>query len=494
MKRAGVYIRVSHLKEDGVSPDTQLEKAQLQADLMDLEIVKVYPDLDISGRSVDKRTGFKSMMDDVKAGKLDCILVYRLDRFARNVKDFHAYMDLLDQNNCSLVSISQNLDTSSPTGRLLRNILIDFAQFESEMISERVRDNMIQNARRGSWNGGKVSFGYEWDDSKKILIPNDNARWVVFMFEEYAKGVGANRIRNQLKINNITSPTGEEWWATTSIRNILKNPIYLGYIEYAGESHVGQHEPIITKVLYERVQKILKDNAEMSPRTRSSQHLLSGLLICPFCGKHLSVRYNGKKRVRRYVCYTRSNIGVHACECMIIDADSLEHAITQLILSLGDDKIVFEEARKAIHEAAASSINDIAPSEIKQKQVQLKRIQQAMKDLFHDFYVKKEISKEQFTMINEGLLNEEKELKSYLDRVNQAMTIRKTNEDNLLLIIDQLSSLKYHWPSFNDSEKRLSLRNFIKHIIPYENYVQVDLFFSKMKIVPALQSETTMIF
>ncbi len=123
LRRACAYIRVSREREDGISPEQQNEKAELQARLLGLDLIKVYQDIDISGRS-DRRPGFQEMIQDVRAGKYDVVLVYKLDRFCRNVKDFHHYVEVLERQNCALISISQNIDTSTPVGRLLRNILV----------------------------------------------------------------------------------------------------------------------------------------------------------------------------------------------------------------------------------------------------------------------------------------------------------------------------------------------------------------------------------
>jgi len=494
MKRGAVYIRVSHLKDDGVSPETQMEKAQLQASLSSIDIVKVYEDLDISGRSATKRIGFQQLIEDVKGGKYDVVLVYRLDRFARNVRDFHHYVEVLEKNNCSLISISQSIDTGSPTGRLLRNILIDFAQFESEMISERVRDNMVQNARRGSWNGGQKAYGYDWDDEQKLLVPNDNAKWVLLMFEEYASNPGANRIRNLLYQNAVQAPSDGKWWAPTTIRYILRNSVYIGKIEYAGEVVDGKHQPIISQDIFDRVQHLLSKNSEMAPRSRDSQHLLSGLLICPYCGRHLQARFNGKKRIRRYMCYTRINMGVNECKCKILDADSLETEIINTVLTLGDSLGYFEDAKQSLKEVATAAAEEKPIIDKMEKEKRLKKIRSAMKDLFKDYYEEKIIPREQFMEINKQYLEEESQLVNYLEKLDQIDNHFAAQAADIDLLQRQLSALRTAWTLMTFEERKMSLRDIIKSISPYTDYIEMDIFFRKIEIIPQKNTETTMSF
>ena len=107
--------------------------------------------------------------------------------------------------------------------------------------------------------------------------------------------------------------------------------MYTVKIEYADEVVDGKHQPIVTQDLIDRTQHLLGKNSEMAPRSRDSKHLLSGLLVCPHCGRHLQARFNGQKRIRRYVCYTRINMGIHECKCKILDADSLKTEIIRII-------------------------------------------------------------------------------------------------------------------------------------------------------------------
>ena len=362
------------------------------------------------------------------------------------------------------------------------------------MISERVRDNMIQNARRGSWNGGQKAYVYDWDDEQKLLVPNDNAKWVLLIFEEYALNPGANRIRNILYQEAIPSPSGGKWWAPTTIRYILRNHVYVGKIEYAGQIVDGKHQPIVPQDLFDRVQHLLGKNSEMAPRSRDSQHLLSGLLVCPYCGRHLQARFNGQKRIRRYVCYTRINMGIHECKCKILDADSLETEIVRIMLMLGESIEYFEEAKQALKEIAAAAEEERPVAEKIEKEKRLKKVRAAMKDLFKDYYEEKIIPREQFIEINKQYLEEEKQLVNYLEKFDQVDNHFTAQAADLDLLQSQLSALKTAWPVMTFEEKKMALRDMVKSIIPHDDHVELDIFYRKIEIVPQKNTETTMSF
>jgi len=202
MQKAVGYIRESTHDGDEMSPAVQKEKIELQARLKGLALIRFYEDLGISG-STDQRPDFQAMMKPEVLKEIDFILVYRLDRFSRSVTDFHNYLSLLDKHNVELISISENLDTSSVAGRLLRNILIAFAQYEREVIAERVTDGMYKHAQQGFWNGGKVPFGYDAvkQEEETILQPNKDAHKVFDMFKMAAAGNGGTIISKKYNLH-----------------------------------------------------------------------------------------------------------------------------------------------------------------------------------------------------------------------------------------------------------------------------------------------------
>ena len=153
----GLYTRVSSRNQadaDYSSLETQRERLEAFSQSQeDYTIYRVYEDGGYSADSLD-RPALKEMLRDIRDGKINCVLTYKIDRLTRSVKDFHQLMDVFDRNGVKFVSVTQSLDTQNPMGRLLRNVLLDFAQFEREMTADRTRDKMYQRAQKGLWNGG----------------------------------------------------------------------------------------------------------------------------------------------------------------------------------------------------------------------------------------------------------------------------------------------------------------------------------------------------
>lgn len=490
-KRACAYIRVSREKEDGVSPEQQKEKAELQAKLMGADLLHIYEDLDISGRS-DKRPAFRQMIEDVKAGKWDCVLVYKIDRFARNVKDFHHYMEILEQHNCSLISISQNFDTDSPTGRLLRNILVDFAQFESEMISERVRDNKIANAKRGRWNGGHAPYGYKAVD-KQLVVDEREAEAVRLAFRRRAEGYGVLAIAKELNMRGYKPRRGSAWgnyWSEHSVKYMLANRIYIGELNYAGETIKDAVPAIIDEVLFNAAQK----TKDIPNRTQASTHLLTGLLYCAHCGHYsFQVQYHGRKHVRRYVCQTKRRKSTTACPSKILDADSLEDLIAQELFLLANESRLIEYAYRDLKESYQERIKNMSAERPKLLE-ELERVQRLMRELFSDYYDHRIITREQFTAKNQEYLAQEAALKSRLEDISHVEAQNATLDEDIRILKEELSHLAAGWAHLAPVERRQALRNVVKRVTVYEDYIEIDLFHLKQKVIPVTVTRTTMIF
>src|SRR5262249_42028074 len=164
--------------------------------------------------------------------KLNCVLAYKIDRLTRSVKDFHLLMDLFDRYGVKFVSVTQSLDTQNPMGRLLRNILLDFAQFEREMTADRTRDKMHQRAQKGLWNGGNVPYGYV-AENKRLVLNKEEAARLRFMFHRFADIPSLARLRDELHHRGWYTRSGRPW-SKTALDHILRNPICCGLVRFNG--------------------------------------------------------------------------------------------------------------------------------------------------------------------------------------------------------------------------------------------------------------------
>src|SRR5690606_7200831 len=231
--RVAIYLRVSSsVQVDGISLQLQEERLRAYAASQGWEVVERYEDAGLSGSTTD-RPAFQRMMEDARAKRFDAILVYKLDRLTRSVRDFHELADEMEALGVSIVSVTQNIDTSSPTGRLLRNILVDFANFERELIAERSTEGKRRLAAGGRYLGWEPPYGYrkvgERANARLVVVPEE-AEVVKRIFALYLTGQYGD-----VRIAQITGLTANR------VRRILLNPTYTGKVAYAKRRGSSKH-------------------------------------------------------------------------------------------------------------------------------------------------------------------------------------------------------------------------------------------------------------
>ncbi len=253
----GLYTRVSSRNQadaDYSSLETQRERLEAYCRSQEnYTIYRVYEDGGYSADSLD-RPALKEMLRDIREGKLNCVLAYKIDRLTRSVKDFHLLMDLFERCGVKFVSVTQSLDTQNPMGRLLRNVLLDFAQFEREMTADRTRDKMYQRAQKGLWNGGNVPYGYA-AENKRLIFDTEEADRLRFIFHHFADAPSLARLRDELHRRGWYTRSGKPW-SKMALDHILRNPIYCGLIRFNEDRFKGEHAALIEETLYKKVQSV----------------------------------------------------------------------------------------------------------------------------------------------------------------------------------------------------------------------------------------------
>ncbi|WP_340587291.1 recombinase family protein [Erythrobacter alti] len=213
---------------------------------------ELYDDGGWSGGNMD-RPGLQQLLADVEAGKVDVIVVYKVDRLTRNLADFARIVDKLDKADASFVSVTQAFNTTTSMGRLTLNVLLSFAQFEREVTGERIRDKVAASKRKGMWMGGPVPLGYDLDDRKLLPHPTEAAQ-VRLIFERYvalrsisalAEDLAGRGIRTRLRTYRDGQTKGGIHFTKGPLALLLKNPIYLGKVRHDGELYEGEHEQIV---------------------------------------------------------------------------------------------------------------------------------------------------------------------------------------------------------------------------------------------------------
>lgn len=296
-KRAVIYNRVSTAEQiartELNSMETHKESCIHYIKAMGWELVGIYEDPALSGGTL-KRPELQRLLHDIRKRGIDYVVVHKLDRLSRSVKDFCSLMESFEKENVSFVSVSQNLDTSTPTGRLLRNILASFAEFEREMIAERTKDKMLSRAQKGLWNGGNVSYGYR-SENKKLVVEPKEARIVKDLFDIYWQTRSLAKVVAYIKTMGYRTREGKPWSKST-LWNVLSNPLYAGKITFRDKIFDGIHEPLIPRDKFQALGFMEKRREHANSQLEQKRiFLLKGLLKCTDCGSTLTPHYIKKK-------------------------------------------------------------------------------------------------------------------------------------------------------------------------------------------------------
>jgi len=246
-----------------------------------------YDDGGLSGASLE-RPALQSLLGDIEAKKVDIVVVYKVDRLTRSLTDFAKLVELFDRHEVSFVSITQSFNTTTSMGRLTLNVLLSFAQFEREVIGERVRDKIAASKRKGLWVGGPVSLGYQSIDKKLVVVP-DEAVTVRHIYRRYLELNSVGDLAEDLHRNGFLSKQrklkngdviGGGRYSVGALTHLLRNRFYIGEVVYRGEVHPGEHEQILDKALFEAVQARLNANGVIRrSKTGGSPSLLTGKIF-----------------------------------------------------------------------------------------------------------------------------------------------------------------------------------------------------------------------
>jgi len=297
-----------------------------------------YDDGGFTGANID-RPAFQRLLADIDDGEIDIVVVYKVDRLSRSLLDFAQVMDLFQRAGVDFVSVTQNFSTADAMGRLTLNMLMSFAEFEREMISERTRDKIAASRRKGLWTGGPVPLGYDVREKKLVINPVEApvAREVFELYVAHKSAVMVAGILNREKRKtkrrraNNGNVRGGKAWNKNSVLRVLRNPVYAGFMPYGDELHDGEHEALIDKETFERAQAILDKRKDCGrKRGRNPAYLLAGILRCTCGGAFTpaSTRTRGKE-YRYYRCVTRDKNGDEACSARPLPAGTIEEFVVE---------------------------------------------------------------------------------------------------------------------------------------------------------------------
>jgi site-specific DNA recombinase len=316
-KRCAIYTRKSTsagLEMDFNSLDAQYESclAYIARQESWTVVDDRYDDGGFTGANIE-RPAFQRLLEDVEAGKIDIVLVYKVDRLSRSLLDFAKLMDRFDRAKTAFVSVTQNFSTADAMGRLTLNMLISFAEFERSMIAERTRDKVVAARRKGKWTGGPVPLGYQVVEGK-LAVEDAEARIVRQIFALYEAHRSILRIIDELNGLGVTTKKQRRWTKDAVLR-VLKNPIYAGYTRHEDERFPGEHAAVLDVATFDRVQGLINHSAPALNRRGEGDSILRGLARCAACRAKMIVEYarRGRRTYRYLRCETAQKKGTDKC-------------------------------------------------------------------------------------------------------------------------------------------------------------------------------------
>lgn len=345
IKRCALYPRVSDHTEtdkDFTTIDNQIQRARAfvesQADA-NWQVSKIYPE---DGRSAKdtNRPALQEMLADIRAGKIDVVVVYKIDRLSRSLRDFVELMDLFERHNVTFVSVTQAFSTGDSFGKFALKMLMLFAEFEREMTVERTRDKIAGMRQQGMWSGGLPPLGYDLIDGR-LVVNEAEAETVRYIFDRYLEWKSARLVAQALNeserpVKQRGEMTAEQWTKDIVLR-VLRNVVYAGMIEHDGKRYPGRHEQLISAETYEQAQSQLNAGAvDGEHGGRARDYLLQGVMRCT-CGSIMTPSASGNDdgKYRYYRCSAQEKGS--PCESSGLPADAIEAFVVERLHEIAKD-------------------------------------------------------------------------------------------------------------------------------------------------------------
>jgi site-specific DNA recombinase len=361
--RCAVYTRKSTeegLEQEFNTLDAQRESAEAFIKSQAHEgwtcVPDRYDDGGFTGGNLE-RPALQRLLLDIAAGKVDCVVVYKVDRLSRSLLDFARLMETFEAHKVSFVSVTQQFNSATSMGRLVLNVLLSFAQFEREIISERTRDKIAATRRRGKWSGGPPLLGYDIDArGTRLVVNEDEAVRVRAIFQLYLEHQALLPVVHELGRRGWTNKR----WQTraghesgggpitkTALHRLLTNVVYAGKVRYKSEIHDGEHPALVDTDTWRKVQALLQRNGRSGggPGRNTQGFLLKGLLRCAACGCGMTPSHTrrGNRRYRYYVCTNAQKNGWDACPSKSVPAAQLEGFVVEQVRCVGRDPDLFAQ-------------------------------------------------------------------------------------------------------------------------------------------------------
>ena len=330
--RCAIYTRKS--SEEGLDMDFNTLDAQRESCEAYIASQKAegwllvadrYDDGGFSGGNLE-RPALKRLMKDIEAGKVNVVVLYKIDRLTRSLMDFAKLVEAFDKRNVTFASVTQAFNTTTSMGRLTLNILLSFAQFEREISAERIRDKVAASKKKGMWMGGRPPLGYDVQN-RKLVINETEAETVRWLFRRFVECQSATQMLRELTETGTLGKRGK-LLDKQSIYRLLNNHLFIGKVAFQGEVYEGEHAGIIEQSLWEQAHAIMAANDHYQPgRIRvQTASLLQGIIRCRHCDRIMRPTFTckGGRRYRYYSCHGAEEHGKETCPLRTVPAGEIE--------------------------------------------------------------------------------------------------------------------------------------------------------------------------
>ena len=505
-----LYTRVStSIQVDGYSLDAQKERLKRYAEFREMAIVGEYSDEGKSGKSIEGRSDFLQMMNNIESGKdkVDYVLVFKLSRFGRNAADVLNSLQLMQDFGVNLICVEDGIDSSKDSGKLMISVLSAVAEIERENILVQTMEGRKQKAREGKWNGGFAPYGYQLVNSE-LLIAEDEVEIIQLIYDKFIHtNMGVNGVASYLNQHGYKKKQRQnntlDFFSNSFVKGVLDNPIYCGKLAFGRRKtekvvgtrndyhivkqssymvHDGVHQEIISEADWTQAQQKRQSNSSRWEKTHSLDHenILSGILRCPICGSPMYGNVNRKRKADGtqykdyfyYSCKHRAKVDGHLCTYRHQwGQEKVNDAVAEVIKKLVQNP----KFETAIRKKIGSRIDTVElETEMSSLQKQLHQLlgaksklgqQMDILDIHDRFYDRKyQDMQDRLNALYEDMDSLEEKIAEVQSRI-QNIQEQKISGDNVyqfLLFFDKL------YDRFTDAEKKEFLNSFVERIDIYE--------------------------
>ncbi|HVM60178.1 MAG TPA: recombinase family protein [Verrucomicrobiae bacterium] len=470
-KSVGIWIRVSTEDQaQGDSPKHHETRARHYAAAKGWHVVEVYDLAGVSGKAVNEHPECKRMLDDIRRGHITGLIFSKLARLTRNARELMDFADFFREHNADLISLQENIDTGTPSGRLFYNIVAVMAQWEREEISDRVKASVVVRAKLGKPLGGAAPFGYRWQDKKLAPDPNE-APVRKLMYELYAEHRRKKAVARILNERGFRTRDGSKF-SDTTVDRLIQDPTAKGvhranYTRSAGENKAWalkpEHEwvltpvePIVSEELWQQCNDLLETRKTKATRLgRRPVHLFSGLISCA-CGTRMYVSSGSPK----YACASCKNripaadvegIFLDELKGYLLSPDKLAEYLSQTNATISEKAQLLDTLRKELEQVKAEA------------------------DKAYNLYMANGLTIPQFKAHYQPLDARKTQIEAEVPRLEAELDILRVNEVSTEEIMAEAKDLQARWPTMAAEERRKIVELLVSSIVVGKDEVTLNL-------------------